>query len=316
VRELVEHTQAFLEYCRHHRNLSANTLLGYQQDLKSFLAYYGASADTGGNWAIDETIVDYLRHLRVEKSLKPATVRRRLITLKALFAWCVKDGIILHTPFERLELDLRVPRRLPRPVDRGTLRQLLATTDAVRSGPAGALPLSAETDPAVTTALALRLLIATGLRIGELTRLTLADISGQGTRIRVIGKGDRERTVYVTNNQLLDDLNAYIHLRSTSGSMATDYLFLNRAGRRLTEAAFRKRLRILTLAPSTGPGITPHRLRHSAATLLIEEGVDIRIVQRLLGHASIATTELYTKVSDTSLITAIRTADTLGKVDS
>lgn len=114
---------------------------------------------------------------------------------------------------------------------------------------------------------------------------------------------------------LLQDLSAYLAHRRERASPA-DFLFLNSRGARLTEPAFRKRLRAISADLSIAPHVTPHRFRHSAATMLIEEGVDIRLVQRLLGHASIATTEIYTKVSDTSLITAIRAADTLSKVDS
>ena len=92
-------------------------------------------------------------------------------------------------------------------------------------------------------------------------------------------------------------------------------LFVNSVGDRLTAPAFRKRLRTVSKSLLVEPHLTPHQFRHSAATLLIEEGVDIRLVQRLLGHASIATTEIYTKVSDNSLVAAIERADTLAQVD-
>ena len=94
------------------------------------------------------------------------------------------------------------------------------------------------------------------------------------------------------------------------------YLFLNSRGARLTETTFRKRLRYVSKSLLIKPYLTPHKFRHSAAMLLIEEGVDIRLVQRLHGHASIATTEIYTKVSDNSLVTAIERAETLAQVDA
>ncbi len=165
------------------------------------------------------------------------------------------------------------------------------------------------------TGLIVRLLVVTGLRIGELTHTRLRDVNGAGAQIRVMGKGSRERTVYVTNHRLLEDFAVYLSQRRQDGT-PDSFVFLNTRGGRLTEAAFRKRLRQLSADLQIAPHITPHRFRHSAATLLIEEGVDIRLVQRLLGHASISTTEIYTKVSDSSLFQAIEHADTLAKVDS
>lgn len=160
-----------------------------------------------------------------------------------------------------------------------------------------------------------KLLVMTGLRIGELTSLRVRDVTGVATQIRVRGKGDRERTVYVANDRLQTDFRRFWEERcDASGSQA--WLFINSMGDRLTPQAFRKRLRTLSKSLRIEPHLTPHRFWHSAATLLIEEGVDIRLVQRLLGHASIATTEIYTKVSDNSLSSAVSAADTLAKVDA
>lgn len=134
-------------------------------------------------------------------------------------------------------------------------------------------------------------------------------------QIRVRAKGDRERTVYVANDRLQTDFRRFWEDRcDIAGSQA--WLFTNANGNRLSAQVFRKRLRTLSKSLRIEPHLTPHRFRHSAATLLIEEGVDIRLVQRLLGHASIATTGIYTKVSGNSLSSAVATADTLAKVDT
>ena len=169
-----------------------------------------------------------------------------------------------------------------------------------------------EVSATKVTGLIARLLVVTGLRVSELTELRVQDVTGAASRIRVRGKGDRERTVYVANYRLQKDFRHYWQCKfDTQGSQA--WLFANTNGERLTAQAYRKRLKTLSLRIE--PHLTPHRFRHSAATLLIEEGVDIRLVQRLLGHASIATTEIYTKVSDNSLSSAITAADTLATVD-
>lgn len=311
--QLKQEISDFLTLCNEQRGLSANTLMGYRQDLATFARFWKGSAENDD--VSQEALLEYLRYLRVTKEHKPATVRRRIVTLRKFFDWrSIRIGA--PNPFQGLELDLRIPKRLPRPVDRPTLQMVLRHSRPLFV--ANVDPNHAQTlppSPRQVTGLATRVLLTTGLRIGELTNLQLRDISGAGTRIRVIGKGDRERVVYVTNERLLLDFRSYWQWRFDDGT-PTDYLFLNSRGQRLTEAAFRKRLRTTSKALRLAEHLTPHQFRHSAATLLIEEGVDMRIVQRLLGHASIATTELYTAVSDNSLVTAIERADILAKVDS
>lgn len=307
------YTEPFLEHCRVQQGLSANTILGYRQDLVAFARFL---AGRKGEAIDSDCILDYLNDMRDVRSLAPATVRRRIVSLRKFFVWVRKMNGQAPDPFDGLEIDLKVPRRLPRPIDRGTLCRLFLKAQTFQAVGLDLQDGAGERryGPEFITALATRLLIATGLRIGELTHLRLADLSAGASRIRVIGKGNRERTVYVTNRRLLQDLRNYWDHR-LGADEPEGYLFLNRRGNRLSEAAFRKRLRTLSHALALAESLTPHRFRHSAATLLIEEGVDIRIVQRLLGHASIATTEIYTRVSDNSLIDAISRADTLAQVD-
>nr|WP_320144513.1 tyrosine-type recombinase/integrase [uncultured Cohaesibacter sp.] len=308
--EFATHIEDFLEFCRTQQYLSDNTILSYRQDLRAFAKFL---ARTGTQPIQSDCILDYMNDLRSRQALAPATVRRRMVCLKKFFKWASKSVQDGPTPFDGLELDLKVPKRLPRPIDRDTLRQLFVSE--LRHLPRAqsrteALGHSSE----FVTVLAIRLLIVTGLRVGELTHIRIRDLSTDCSRIRVIGKGNRERSVYVTNKQLLSDLKHHCTQRQQADQQEA-YLFLNVRGARLSEAAFRKRLKSLSAGLSLGEVLTPHRFRHSAATLLIEEGIDIRIVQRLLGHASIATTEIYTRVSDNSLIQAVSRADTLGQID-
>ncbi len=259
-------------------------------------------------------LIGFQQHLRDHVQLSPATIRRRFVTLRSYYKWVAQNSDGHPDPFIGLRLDLKVPQRLPRPIDRPTLSILFKSAKRVVDvdPERGAnTALSAQQ----TTGLVARLLIVTGMRIGEITYLKLSDVSGACTRIRVHGKGHKERTVYVTNERLLLDFRAYWQQRTQAGPVS-HFLFLNRHGTRLTEPAFRKRLRTVSKSLFIAPYVTPHQFRHSAATLLIEEGVDIRIVQRLLGHASISTTEIYTKVSDNTLVAAIERADTLAHVDN
>lgn len=303
----------FENYCREQLGLSEHSLRAYRQDLTAFAKFKGKAKLNDPPSAAD--IIDFQKDLREEQGASPATIRRRLVTLRSYYGWLWENDANCPSPFEGLRLNMRVPKRLPRPVDRHTLGAVFRSAQhIVQLDPSDEVSVPSEIPAAQITGLIARLLIVTGLRIGELTSLRVCDVTGAATQIRVRGKGDRERTVYVANDRLQTDFRRFWEERcDAAGSQA--WLFTNSMGDRLTPQAFRKRLRTLSKSLRIEPHLTPHRFRHSAATLLIEEGVDIRLVQRLLGHASIATTEIYTKVSDNSLSAAVTSADTLGKID-
>ena len=303
----------FEEYCREQLGLSNHSLRAYRQDLSAFVKFgikVGLSDQPTG-----QDIIAFQKDLREEQGASPSTIRRRLVTLRSYFKWQEDIFSNERSPFDGLRLDLKIPKRLPRPVDRPTLSALFRSAEhIIELDPTDSKEPNGVTASKITALMA-RLLVVTGLRISELTSLRVQDVTGAATRIRVRGKGDRERTVYVANDRLQKDFRHYWQSKfDTLGSQA--WLFANTNGDRLTPQAYRKRLRTLSRSLRIEPHLTPHQFRHSAATLLIEEGVDIRLVQRLLGHASIATTEIYTKVSDNSLSSALATADTLATVDT
>jgi len=304
----------FEGYCREQLGLSEHSLRAYRQDLTAFSKFKQKSKLSEHPSAND--VIDFQKNLREEQKASPATIRRRLVTLRSYYSWLAESNTSFASPFEGLRLDMKIPKRLPRPVDRPTLGAVFRSAQhIVQLNPCDDRSASSEIPAVQITGLIARLLIVTGLRIGELTFLRVCDITGAATQVRVRGKGNRERTVYVANDRLQTDFRRFWEGRyNVAGSQA--WLFTNSNGDRLTSQAFRKRLRTLSKALRIEPHLTPHRFRHSAATLLIEEGVDIRLVQRLLGHASIATTEIYTKVSDNSLSSAVTAADTLAKVDA
>jgi len=165
-----------------------------------------------------------------------------------------------------------------------------------------------------TTNLMLRLLIVTGMRIGEITALNIHSVFNSDTKILVIGKGNRERVVHVSNSRLQLDFQRFVAWRRQTDE-PNSHLFPNLYGERLTPNTFRKRLRKISAAAEIHPHLTPHQFRHTAATLLIEEGIDMRVVQKLLGHSNITTTEVYTKVSDQVLLAAVDRADILRLVE-
>lgn len=306
-----DHT-AFINACRDERGDGHHTLRAYSQDLRTF-ARFTETHQLNDPLSKDD-ILAYHRHLRDELSAKPAAIERRLVTLKSYFAWRANRNSALLSPFEAVRITVRIPRRLPRPIDRDTLKAILQAGES--SSVTHSTP-STNGAPSTTqngnTLLVIKLLIVTGLRVSELTDLRVHDVSRDGGQFLVNDKGSKERVVFVPNRQLQEEFKRYCQMRSEYGSIAAP-LFLKTVGRRLRAATFRKRLRALSKRLGIEPHLTPHRFPRSAATLLIEEGIDIRMVQALLGHASLKTTEIYVRVSNHALRRALDRVDVLSEL--
>ncbi|MEA2823041.1 MAG: integrase/recombinase XerD [Bradyrhizobium sp.] len=290
----------FLEFCTVERGLSRNTLQAYSYDLADFhncLPSRTESADIK-----TEHLREYLEHMVEQRKLSNGTVRRRVACLRSFFRYCDEIGV-LTDPFVGWRLKLPRRKRLPRALSREETLTLLASARRVRT-----TPRVKHSGPPLTE---ISLMIATGIRVGELCKIQTSDVSHDGSTLRIHGKGSRDRIVYVTDSGLRSELRMLVAGRLRS-SRAHGPLFLNRNGNQLRPHSFRSKLRISAGSAGLQHRVTPHMLRHTAATLLIESGVDIRIVQRLLGHSSIATTEIYTHVSDEALRSTLQRANILG----
>lgn len=300
----LDHT-AFVNSCRDERGVGHHTLRAYAQDLRTFARFIKDYHLTDP--LLKDDILAYHRHLRDELGAKPATIERRLVTLKSYFAWRAERNSALPSPFADVRISVRIPRRLPRPIEQDTLKAVLRS----ETGPTNARPAdqAIATDQEVTI-LMIKLLIVTGLRISELTNLKIRDVSTDAAQMTVRGKGNKERIVFVPNEELQDGFRRYCADRAKHSSLKSP-LFLNAVGRRLRSQTFRKRLRVLSHRLGIAPHLTPHRFRHTAATLLIEEGIDILMVQALLGHANLKTTLIYVRVSNTALRRALERANVL-----
>ena len=200
------------------------------------------------------------------------------------------------SPFAEVQIQVRIPTRLPRCLSRQDVAALLSAADEIDS----------------TTRLSLRLLLTTGVRVGELVHIRVSDVDTQQQTVRIFGKGSRERQVFLPCKELAEDVQSYTSTRRYSAA-SDDHLLQNRRGRPMSTAAIRRRVRILGQTAGLSRKVTPHMLRHTAATGLLEAGVDIRLVQRLLGHHSISTTQIYTHVSDAVLKAAVVNANVFGR---
>jgi integrase/recombinase XerD len=303
--------EEFLRFCALERQLSTHTLAAYRTDLNDFAKWItegqgGAPAGRERTTvAVGEistaTLKDYLEDLVGTRRLAVATVRRRFACLRAFFRRAAARGGFAD-PFAEWRPLLPRRKRLPRTLSRSETQFLLSGRAAK------ATPRRTGETPFETI---VRLLVVTGMRVGELCRLRLDDVAPDGSVLRIHGKGARDRVAYVTDSGLRQELRRIVEQRRRSAASA-GALFLNRHGAPLRPQSVRAKLKRLAKDAGLGRRVTPHMLRHTAATLLIETGVDIRFVQRLLGHSSIATTEIYTHVSDEALRRTLERADVLG----
>jgi integrase/recombinase XerD len=248
---------------------------------------------------------EYLEDMVGSRKLTVATVRRRFACLRAFFRRaCERDDCA--DPFSNWRPLLPRRKRLPRTLSRGEAAFLLSSRNA---------DIERADDGEQVFRTIVRLMVATGMRVGELCKLKLDDLSPDCSTVRIQGKGARDRVAYVTDPSLRKDLHRLIaHRRKSQIDAAA--LFVNRYGSPMRPQSVRSKLRRLATDAGLARRVTPHMLRHTAATLLIETGVDIRFVQRLLGHSSIATTEIYTHVSDEALRATLERADVLGTLSS
>jgi integrase/recombinase XerD len=279
---LVAAMRAYADHLRVERGLAALTIRAYATDLRLFARDAPGIAD----WATSpEPARAYLGAMtRPPRVLRPTTQRRKAAAIRAFYRFCYAEELIDPDIGELIELP-RPSRHLPDTLGPGEVTGLLEATDGT--------DLAGLRDRAL-----LELLYAAGLRVSEALRLDRADLSLAGGFVRVIGKGDRERLVPV-GEPALAAVETYLAERDRLGMTVKDRepLFLSQRGRRLDRMSAWRIMRGAAARAGLRGRVTPHTLRHSFATHLLEGGADLRVVQELLGHASITTTQLYTHVT-------------------
>ena len=272
----------FIAYLAVEKGLSRNSVDSYGRDiggLAVYLAEKGLDLTSFGK----EDITDYLERLR-DKGLSPASLARTLSGIRGFTKYAVISRIRQTDPAENLESP-RLWQRVPKAVSVGKIKDLLSTASA-GTGPGFVLR-----DKAM-----MELMYAAGLRVSELVTLRLADLNMEAGFLRVTGKGSKERVVPVSKRALAA-VKCYIEgaRADTWKKTGSDHIFLTRLGKPMTRQRFWQTLK--QTARRAGVKLSPHVLRHSFATHLIEGGADLRSLQKMLGHSDIATTQVYTKVS-------------------
>ncbi len=291
--------EEFLTWLATERGRAAATLTAYRRDLRSYLDWL-ETRDVALSAAEESEVIDYVHHLRA-LGRAPSTVARATVAVRSLHRFLAGEGLADHDPSAAVDVPT-VPRGLPRALTEEQVGSLLAS-------PVGDDPI-ARRDRAM-----LEVLYGMGLRISELVGLSLGDLDLDGRLLRVFGKGSKERIVPVGRHAAA----ALGDWLSGAGRAAMEpqrwtsrddevAMFLNARSRRLTRQGGWLVVRRHGDRVGLGRELTPHVLRHSCATHMLDHGADIRSVQELLGHASISSTQRYTAVSQERLTAVYRDA--------
>jgi integrase/recombinase XerD len=293
----------FISFCETTRKLSHHTIRAYTKDLNILRQIIGDNTKIS---EIDKKIIKHFVSVLCKTPASMSSNKRRIACVKAMFRWIELEDYIEVNPFHKVEIKLKLPRKLPRNIPNAELTMMikkarselgLQSHQDYSTSCLASLITSKRTLNKLTTIVVLELLISTGIRVGELVSIHEEHIFWYEGRIRILGKGQRERYVFMPDPELITLLQNYNQIKSITNPQCTT-LLVNSRGKPASTQYIRKLIKVLSNKTNINRNITPHMYRHSAACQLLEADVDIRFVQRLLGHHSISTTEIYTHVND------------------
>jgi integrase/recombinase XerC len=271
----------FLRYLDRERNASPHTIRAYAADLEQFQAHIAQELGRDGTLAdVDHLIIRAFLARLHRDGLKKVSAARKLATLRTFFRYLCREGILDRNPARAL-LSPRTERKIP--------------THLEESEVAALIEVPGDTDSARRARAILEVLYATGIRCAELVGLDLADIDLAGRTVRVLGKGSKERIVPF-GQPALAALSGYLACRGNA-KPRSQAVFVNARGGRLTDRWVRHIVTHRVKQVAMARRLSPHSLRHSFATHLLERGADLRSIQELLGHSSLSTTQRYTHVN-------------------
>ncbi|WP_407690740.1 site-specific tyrosine recombinase XerD [Saccharothrix syringae] len=286
-------TTAYLDHLAVERGTSRNTLDSYARDLRRYAEHLAAKGVTDLDHVTEPLVADFLAGLR-EAGLAASSAARTLVAVRGLHRFAHREGVTAHDPARDVRPP-QPPRRLPKALPVGDVLRLL---DTART----------ETPADLRDRALLELLYSSGARISEVVGLDVDDLDTAERTVLLDGKGGKQRVVPV-GRPALDALDAYlVRARPALAKRANPALFLNARGGRLSRQTAWQVLKTAAERAGLASGVSPHTLRHSFATHLLEGGADVRVVQELLGHASVTTTQVYTLVTVNTLREVYATA--------
>ncbi|MBO7672466.1 tyrosine recombinase [bacterium] len=262
----------YLEYLELERGLAKNTIEAYERDICAFFDYFNNSEDISRSG-----LNSYIYYLK-ENKYAPSSISRKIAAIKGFYKWACANDLIKTNPSEFVE-QLKLPKRLPKVLTIDEINKLF------------------ENELTPDERLILELLYGCGLRVSELVELNINDINVNAKFLRCIGKGSKERIIPINKNTIkaLKDYEPHRSLIIEQYLIVTNKLMMHDSGRLYTRQDVWRFIK--KMGKKINKIISPHTLRHSFATHLLENGADLRVVQELLGHSDVSTTQLYTHIS-------------------
>lgn len=274
---------AYLKYCEYRKELDKKTLKAYRIDLRQYFEY--VCMDNPDKEKIEEYIT------QLHKNYKQKTVKRKIASIKAFYNYLEENEIIAENPFRKIKVKFKETVTLPRIIPREEIEKLLNHMYQCLNEHNKTFRKYMLRDIAV-----IEVFFATGARVYEISNIREESINLNTGLIRLMGKGGKERYVQISNTSVLEVLKKYYD-ENKQTIRKCDYFFINNRENRYTEQSIRMMLKKYTKQAGIERNITPHMFRHSFATYLIEEGVDVSCVQQILGHSSIKTTQIYIHIA-------------------
>lgn len=278
-----EQVKKYLEYCEYRKELDWNTLKAYRIDLRQFFEF--TQEDVPEKSKIEDYIVE------LHKKYKQKTIKRKIASIKSYYNYLEECEIIDDSPFRKIKVKFKEAAILPKIIPREEIETLLNYMHSCKKISKNNTYKYWLRDIAV-----IETLFATGARVYEISNIRLDCINLNTGLIKIMGKGNKERYIQVVSGEILDLLKQY-YKHNSEAIKKCGFFFVNSWGNRYTEDSIRLMLKKYTKLAGIDRNITPHMFRHSFATYLIEEGVDVSCVQRILGHSSIKTTQIYIHIA-------------------
>jgi integrase/recombinase XerD len=279
------HVKRFLHYNEFNKKLNAKTIKAYSIDLKQFTGFSEGKFDK-------DCIIEYIASLH--QKYKPKTVKRKIACLKAFSNYLIFDDVISENPFTRIKTTFKEPLILPKTIPIEIIQKILDYAYNEQKKLSATMKYCRK--EIIRDIAVLELLFATGARVSEICTLKSYNVDLKNRFIKIYGKGSRERIIQIENSDVLQALNSYSCLFKDEIKNNGSF-FINRLHNQLSEQSVRFMINKYVKHIGHSEHITPHMFRHSFATFLLEEEVDIRYIQKFLGHSSITTTQIYTHVS-------------------
>lgn len=277
--------EKYFNFCECRKNLDQKTIKSYRIDLQQYNDFF---KNNPIDWAEKRSIERYIDYLHTH--YKPKSVKRKIASLKAFLHHLEIEDELAVNPFHNIQIKYKEPFILPKTIPIDNIESII--NYAYEQNKKATTAYGKKV--ALRNALILELLFATGMRISELCSLKTNQFDSHDYIIRIYGKGSRERLIQICNENVRQLIDKYI---TTMKLEDNSFFFINRLHNRLSEQSVRYMINDYTKNAKITQHITPHMFRHSFATLLLEEDVDIRYIQQMLGHSSITTTQIYTHTS-------------------